>query len=311
MKGYFFFVLVLLLLVACGEEPTPTPDAAATRIAMEKMANATLTAETPPPTTTPGPTDTPVPTATPTDTTMPTNTPTSTPTPTKTLTATLPPTATRTPSPVPTTAPTSTPTIAASAAPSLTPTSQESDTSYAALLEQVKQADPNVDFTALRMAYTKTEDYDPYNFKAAEQKQEMFAALDNGDYDTALELANQILEQNYLSANAHFVALHVHEALNQSQEADFHRYVIDGLITSILESGDGKSTETAYVVISIEEEYMILGVLGISFTSQSLVGEAGHSFDVLEGVHEATNTPVTVYFNIDLIQWWLVNRMSP
>jgi formylglycine-generating enzyme required for sulfatase activity len=66
MKQYLALVLMLCLLVGCGGEPTPTPDAAATQIAAEEAAYATMTAEASTPTPTQTPTHTPTPTVTPT-----------------------------------------------------------------------------------------------------------------------------------------------------------------------------------------------------------------------------------------------------
>ena len=99
MKHCLALVLVLGLLVGCGAEPTPTPDAVGTQIAVEEAAHATMTARAPTatetPTTTPSPTHTSVPTKTPTP--RLTNTPAPTRTP--------PPTPTWTPSPMPTVEP--------------------------------------------------------------------------------------------------------------------------------------------------------------------------------------------------------------
>jgi hypothetical protein len=106
MRQLFPLTLVLLLLVACGAEPTPTPDLVATQVAVEKAAAATLTAEAPTVTNAPEPTSTPTATATDTPTATPTatNTPTNTPEPTNTSTPT------RTPRPTNTPRPTATPT---------------------------------------------------------------------------------------------------------------------------------------------------------------------------------------------------------
>lgn len=87
MKRYLVLVFALCLIAGCGDEPTPTPDAVATQVAVERAAYATMTAEVPTATHTSPPTDTPPPTATP----APTETPVP-PTPTP-----VPPTETPTP----------------------------------------------------------------------------------------------------------------------------------------------------------------------------------------------------------------------
>jgi hypothetical protein len=121
MKRYIPLGLALFLLAACGGEPTPTPDAVATQIAVEKAAHATMTAEAPTVTKTSLPTHTPTATATPTSTHTPTVTDTSTPTATDTSTPTQTPIPTNTPTDIPT--PTWTP------SPSSLPTSTPKPTS--------------------------------------------------------------------------------------------------------------------------------------------------------------------------------------
>lgn len=234
------------------------------------------------------------------------------PTPTPLPTVTFTPLPTHTPVPSPTAPPT--PTLTSTSAPSATPVSvatESADTPYVALLERVKQADPEVDFTALRLAYTDTDDYDPYNFQLGELQQEMYAALNAQDYETTLEVAKQILEINYVSTDTHLAALLAYEGLGDTDRADYHRYVLDGLIDSILASGDGKTPETAFVVIFVEEEYAILSVLDIESGGQTLVEDDGHSYDKFEGVDNNTNEAVTLYFNVDRIFDWFANSFTP
>ncbi len=217
---------------------------------------------------------------------------------------------TRPPTPTPTREPTKLPTARATASPRSTPHAASADATYAALLARAQKADPTLDFMALRMAYVETTGYDPYGFDQVERKADMYTALGNKDYEQALALADQILEQNYLSPDAHLVALNAHEGLGHTQDADLHRYFLNGLVTSIMESGDGKSPETAFIVVLIEEEYMILSVLGVRSGGQRIAEEDGHSYDVFEGILGETDTQVTVYFNIDIPFQWLANSFG-
>lgn len=211
----------------------------------------------------------------------------------------------QTPSPSSTTTPAATVTFQSSRTP------LPSDAAFAVLLEQLKLVDPKFDFTAFRLAYAETSDYDPYNFDKVALKESMYAAFSEHDYESALELADQILEQNYLLPDAHIIALQSYEELGRVQEADYHRYVIHGLAASILDSGDGKSPETAYIIVIIEEEYLILDVLGIKDASQGFFEDAGHAYDVFEGKDESANTPVAIYFNVDIPYQYLFDSLSP
>lgn len=66
-------------------------------------------------------------------------------------------------------------------------------------------------------------------------------------------------------------------------------------------SGTGKSTDSAYVVRSVNDEYLIMMELGLDVQGQSLIsGDNGIPYDVLKGVpyNDETAEPINVYFNI-------------
>jgi hypothetical protein len=206
------------------------------------------------------------------------------------------------------------PSPTASIAPTITLTPQDTnsaDAAFLSLLERVKRVDPTIDFTELRMAYAQTSQYDPYNFSIGELRNSMFTALDAQNYELALKLADDILTQNYIFTDAHLVATRAYENLGRTEEAKYHRYVLDGLIDSILQSGDGKTPESAFVVVLIEEEYVILAILQIADAGQSQRDIDGQSYDVFNGVDPQTNNPVELYFNIDIPFGALADSLKP
>ena len=175
---------------------------------------------------------------------------------------------------------------------------QEGRQTYESLLERVKKSDPAMDFTALRYAYA---DNPPKDAKKVEPEasKTMFSAYRSKDYGKAIEYAEKILNGSYVDINAHLVAAAAYKEKKNAEKERFHRYVAEGLIKSILNSGNGKSRETAFVVISTSEEYVILRVLGLMIGSQSLESADGHHYDRLDANDPNTNKTVTLYFNID------------
>ena len=99
-------------------------------------------------------------------------------------------------------------------------------------------------------------------------------------------------------------------SLPKEDQAKFHHYVYDGLVQSILKSGDGKSPASAYVVISTDEEYAVLRALGIRSTQQALMGEKGEKIDRISGVNEKSNETVTLYFNVTRPFKWLEDQFK-
>jgi hypothetical protein len=178
---------------------------------------------------------------------------------------------------------------------------------FQALLERVKKSDSTVDFGRLRHLQTQLDGYDPYD---SETEDHPFKALRQGDLPRAKELAETILARNYLDLESHTVAAAVAEKSGNAAEAAHHRYVVKGILDSILRSGDGQTPDTAYQVVSISEEYAIMGHLGLHVASQSLLHSEGHSYDLLKGTAPQSQTAQDVYFNIDPIMAALDKKLS-
>ena len=170
------------------------------------------------------------------------------------------------------------------------------DAHYADLVAKVKSGDKNVDFKELRLAYADSSrgtDTDP-------QKKAMTAALNSKKYDEALKNADIVLASDYADMDAHFVEYIAQRELHNSEQADFHKFVLGGLLDSITHSGDGKTFDTAFQVIEVHEEYVVLRFMGLMPSKQSMSEKNGHSCDVMEAVNPKSNEKVTLYFNIDI-----------
>jgi hypothetical protein len=180
---------------------------------------------------------------------------------------------------------------------------------YEALLARLKKNDQTVDFKELRLAYTETKDYGPYGGDA-EARKNMFAALKANEYDKALERATAILGRNYVDIMGHFGSFVAHRELGHADLATYHRFVFEGLLNSIKNSDDGKTMETAFVVISTDEEYALFNYLGLRPTDQALIKEKGHSYDKMTALDPNTNQTVVYYFNIDKPFNWLAKSLK-
>jgi hypothetical protein len=170
---------------------------------------------------------------------------------------------------------------------------------YEDLLAKLKAGDTGIDYKALRMAYTATKDYSSYGIDG-DMKTKLFKALGEKKYKDAVDIAEEVLKTNYVEMNAHFVAFVSHRELGDAKKSEYHKAVFSGLINSILNGVDGKTAKTAYVVICVPEEYVVLNYLGHRRGDQALVNEDGHKFDVLTVTSEKNET-LKLYFNIDIV----------
>jgi hypothetical protein len=170
---------------------------------------------------------------------------------------------------------------------------------YAGLRDRVKGGDLSVDFARLRMSYIDSPEHQ--NAKDTdEQNKQMIQAINARDFKKAILNAEIVLENDYTDMDAHFAEFIAYREQGDTKQAEFHRAVFSGLIKSILDSGDGKSKETAYVVVSVHEEYVVLRVLKLQPGKQTLVKDKGHSYDMLDAKDPATGKAVTLFFNIDV-----------
>ncbi len=170
---------------------------------------------------------------------------------------------------------------------------------YAVLLASLKAGKTYIDYTRLRLSYMDSPEYKVAKDTSKSEKA-MFEELDKKDYSAALKDAETVLESNYMNIDAHFVALVANREMGTTDKAEFHRTIFRGLINSIRNSGDGKSMESAWVVITVHEEYVLLRVLGFRPGEQSLMHKDGHSYDVMKVKNAEDGTEQTFYFNVDI-----------
>src|SRR5579859_1760076 len=170
---------------------------------------------------------------------------------------------------------------------------------YASLLASVKAGNTNIDYGRLRRSYMES----PERKKAknvSDSEKAMFEALSAKDFPKALKLAETVLAVEYINMDAHFVASMANREMGDTEKAEFHRTAFRGLIDSIRNSGDGKSMETAWVVVTVHEEYVVLRALGFKPSGQSLLEKDGHSYDVMKVKSAEDGAEQSFYFNIDI-----------
>jgi hypothetical protein len=115
-------------------------------------------------------------------------------------------------------------------------------------------------------------------------REQFMKQLNSGDNSAAMKSAQQLMNHNMAEPEGHLLALVVYQKLGREQEAVLQHDVVKAYLDSILSSGDGKSSKTAFGVVSVDEEYFYLTlVLGVGLPEhQSLSEVDGHSYDVLK-----------------------------
>ncbi|MCX5735943.1 MAG: DUF4919 domain-containing protein [candidate division NC10 bacterium] len=167
-------------------------------------------------------------------------------------------------------------------------------------MARAKARDALLEFRAVRAAYAELPlEQRQGRLRAGKLQSEMLEALQRRDLDRALERAQTLLALCYVDIDAHVVASIVYRQHGDLDRANDHQWIANGLARSILDSGDGKSPETAFEVISVDEEYALFRVLGLRPTGQALMSQAGHSYDVMRMLNPRTQEAFTWHFNVD------------
>jgi hypothetical protein len=186
------------------------------------------------------------------------------------------------------------------ASPQKQPDSPASSTgpTYEEMVGKLKQGDLSVDFTDLRMKYAASPQYDPE--EGSEEIGKMYDALNKKDFQGALDTANGVLEKQYVNIDAHMVASEAYEGLKNDAQSKLHHDIAKGLLRSILASGKGASTDSAYKVISIAEEYALMRAMGWRPQKQSYLSKGTRTYDQMEMLDTQDNSTLTVFFDVTL-----------
>lgn len=171
---------------------------------------------------------------------------------------------------------------------------------YRDLLQRLKSGDRKVDFTEFRMAFVNSPEFRGPDSELLDRAK---TALNAQRYEELLSVSGKMLDENYADVGAHFNAYRAHKELGHKDDAAYHRFIYEGLLDSIEKSGDGKSHETAYVVISMNE--VLLPVFRDQIKKETrfevhLVDEGAHHWCTFEGVDARTNQRVVLFFNVDI-----------
>jgi hypothetical protein len=170
---------------------------------------------------------------------------------------------------------------------------------YESLLDDIRAGNSR-DFLRLRLAYTHTEYYHPYDKALSDQHREMTRMIESGQFRNALETASNILTTVFTDIRSHLYSGFIHQQLDNQTLKRYHYDIVEGLLSSILTHGDGTTPRTAYVIISTLEEYELLDWQGFEMLSQRLTRKGENHYDVLLVRPRRGGNQSELYFNINL-----------
>lgn len=153
---------------------------------------------------------------------------------------------------------------------------------YPKLMSRLKAFDTTLsmeDYRHLYYGYIFQDEYQPYWRSADEEK--LMKLYDSGraeesDYNEIIQLATKSIGEFPFDLRALNILGYVHSLKDNDAMAEKVSYVFMGIIDAIVSTGNGKSCETSYHVISINHEYMILSLFQLQHKMQALRGDCDY-----------------------------------
>ena len=155
--------------------------------------------------------------------------------------------------------------------------------------------------TRLRELFARTSHYRPYADPSEPIAKNASKLRRDGKCAEAIIEAEKALDMNYTSLLAHYVAGNCAVSIGHPRKEEWIRSfaLFLGAIIKPPER-DGKSPKSAFKVLSVNEEYVLMGVLGVKHGNQSLLAEGGISADCFDVRDPKPNEGKQVCFDVSL-----------
>jgi hypothetical protein len=184
---------------------------------------------------------------------------------------------------------------------------------YVDLIKRAAEGDPSVDFSALRAAYPYTDQWDPFGNKTAALMDQAAAATKGKDCATALGKLDEVLKLDFTIDAAHALRSDCLAESGNAPASKIESGIADGLIRSLMNSGDGNSQRTAYVVMTEREEMDVLANrhLVLKIRQTQVRGTDGHFYDEVQVTSGSEGSAIErVYFDVSSFVSGRKSRMA-
>lgn len=179
--------------------------------------------------------------------------------------------------------------------------------SYERLLNKYNTDYRSLSFDEYFMLYygsSSRDDYAPYAAGMVQKSLGLDSLFEAGKIEEVATVCESFLKENHFILEPYFYAASAYSELGNKEKYDEYTFKGNMFMESILATGDGKSFESAWVVVAVKDEYNIRNYFGISTSGQALFHDNGHSFDGLsivseDGDEKADEENTYIYFNID------------
>jgi hypothetical protein len=168
-------------------------------------------------------------------------------------------------------------------------------------IKKLEAGETNIDYQDFRFSFLKSEQFTIAQSKLKEfdsLKRQMYVQMNAANHQEVIQITKKLLSIDYTDMKAHKILRQTYKIIGDTANAAKYKTIQFGLMNSILQKGDGRSCETAWPVIQVEEEYFILEMVGAKLMEQTLVQDGGIC-DKMEFKAEGKNK--TYFFEVSKV----------
>jgi hypothetical protein len=171
---------------------------------------------------------------------------------------------------------------------------------YSKYVKQLEEGKTDIDYVNFRNSFLDSKQFNLKGSAYDSLKKLVYDDIEKKNYQGVISLTKAMLSIDYTSLFAHKYLQQTYKILGDTINRKKYHDIEFGLLLSITKSGDGKTCETGWHVIQIEEEYFILNIFGAELQIQSLISSGKNMCDRMD-VKTDKGESLTYYFEINKV----------
>jgi hypothetical protein len=145
---------------------------------------------------------------------------------------------------------------------------------YPALLRRIWADDTTLTVKHYKRLYYGSVFQDTYHpYGASDSKKAFTEIYSNRKYKDAIIKGKEVLLENPVDIEVTLKMIYSYLELKDTASAKIYGHKYFNFLDVIYASGDGQTAQTAFVVISVDDEYRIVGDLGLNVRAQMLIDD--------------------------------------
>ena len=149
---------------------------------------------------------------------------------------------------------------------------------YSESVKKLEAGETDINYQDFRYSFIESEQFIIASSKSKEVdslKKEMYTQMRNSNSQEIINLTKQILSIDYTDMMAHKILRQSYKNIGDTVNASKYKTIQFGLLNSIVKNGDGQTCATAWPVIQVTEEYIILQMMDAKLQEQSIERKDG------------------------------------